>query len=61
MNNDADEPAKRNLKSWDDFLHIYCTSCQRSCLEVIADPVVVELLNILWLRSREKAQPIGSK
>jgi hypothetical protein len=61
MNNDglADD-RESPLESWENFLRMYCKSYQLSYPEVIADPVLIEQLNVIWLRSREKSRPTGT-
>lgn len=61
MNNDdlADD-GESPLESWENFLRMYCKRYQLSYPEVIADPVLIEQLNVIWLRSREKSPPTGT-
>jgi hypothetical protein len=50
----AAEEADRNLQSWEEFVNAYCAESNSSYREVMEDPVLVELLNIRWLRTRSR-------
>lgn len=61
MNNDdlADD-GESLLESWENFLRMYCQMHQLSYSKVIENPVLIELINVIWLRSRGKSPPTGT-
>lgn len=62
MNNDnacsAAETAERNLINWENFVRAYCRANKREYEEVMKDSVLVEMLNVQWLRTKDR---LGAK
>ena len=65
MNNDTEwsaaQAAEQNLISWERFVRTYCLANEREYSVVMKDPVLVEQLNIQWLRANktdEQGRPI---
>jgi hypothetical protein len=59
-NDDLDDDGESPLESWENFLRMYCQNYQLSYPEVLANTVLIEQLNVLWLRSRQKSPPTGT-
>jgi hypothetical protein len=45
---------EQNLTEWENFVRAYCRTHHRKFTDVMEDSMLIELLNVQWLKSRNR-------